>query len=237
MSTIITTIFETKRGNYEDLLKVFLYSARKHMPTADIKVVREVTMPDGKSKNDLRYRNAMTARLNSWVKAVENTKGNIILCDVDLVFRADIFKVFDKFKFNIAYTGRKSHKKPINGGVTFIRDGAQKFVKIWAAVNAKMFKDVALHNKWRQKCCGLNQPSFYYLIRYPHKHGFKMLELPCLKYNACEPEWAKMPNDVQVIHLKRDLRQAILGKGGIPKGAERAIAMWREYEREASCEK
>ena len=234
MSTLITSIFESERGNYDDMLRVFLYSARKHMPGAAIKVVREITMPSGRSN---AY-NAMTARLNSWVKAVEDTKGNIILCDVDLVFRADIFKVFDKFKFDIAYTGRKSHNKPINGGVVFIRDGAQGFVRTWAAVNAKMFKDIELHNKWRHKCCGMNQPAFFYLMRYKEKHGFKMLEIPCLVYNACEAEWPKMTESVQVIHLKRDLRLAVKGEGSIPMGAERAIAIWRKAEQESrSCEK
>lgn len=233
MSTIITSVFETERGNYEDLLRVFRYSAHKHMPTAAIEVIRKVVMCSGRK---VAY-NAMTARLNSWVKAVEETRGNIIICDVDLIFRANLFKVFDQYQFDIAYTGRKSKRKPINGGVVFIRDGAQKFVRLWAKVNAKMFKDIGFHNKWRKKCCGMNQPAFYYLVRHKEKYGLNMIEIPCLKYNACENEWPKMADDVQVVHLKRDLRRAVSGKDKTPAGAERAVAMWRKYEREASCEK
>lgn len=226
MQTIITSVFETKRGNYEELLRVFLYSAKKHMPNARVIVVRDIPACHGRS---VAY-NAMTSRLDSWVPVVLKTKGDIILCDVDLIFRADLFKVFKLYKFNVAYTGRASRKKPINGGVVFVRDGAQKFVKLWAAVNHKMFKDKAFHNQWRRLCCGMNQPAFWYLLKHPHKHRMRMLQIPCLKYNACEAEWPKMRDDVQVIHLKRDLRLAVRGKGKVPKGADRALAIWRKYE-------
>lgn len=225
--TIITSVFETKRGNYEELLRVFTYSAKKHMPNAKIVVVRDVPKSRGRGNT---Y-DAMTNRLDSWVPVVLKTKGNIILCDVDLIFRADLFKVFSLYKFNVAYTGRKSRKKPINGGIVFIRDGSQSFIQKWAHVNRKMFHNPKFHNQWRRLCCGMNQPAFWYLLKHPHKHRMKMVQLPCLKYNACEPEWAAMRSDVQVIHLKRDLRLAVRGKSvKLPKGANKAIAMWSKYE-------
>jgi hypothetical protein len=224
--TIITSVFETSRGNYEELLRVFLYSAKKHMPHARVVVVRDI--PDRKGRSNAY--NAMTQRLDSWVPVVLATKGDIILCDVDLVFRADLFKVFGLYKFDVAYTGRRHPRKPINGGVVFLRDGAQKFIKRWADVNAKFFRHPALHRVWRRQCCGMNQPAFWYLLKHPAKHGCRMLQIPCARYNACEPEWPGMREDVQVIHLKRDLRLAVKGKGQIPKGAARAIAIWRKYE-------
>jgi len=226
MQTIITSVFETKRGNYEELLRVFLYSAKKHMPNARVVVVRDIPARKGRS---VAY-NAMTSRLDSWVPVVLKTKGDIILCDVDLIFRADLFKVFDRYRFNVAYTGRVSRKKPINGGVVFIRDGSQKFVQLWAHVNRKMFKNQKFHNQWRRLCCGMNQPAFWYLLKHPAKHRTRMLQLPCVVYNACEPEWAAM-RDPQVIHLKRDLRLAVRGKNvKLPKGADKALAIWRKYE-------
>ena len=233
MSTIITSVFKTKRGNYEDLFRVFDYSARKFMPEAEIKVIRKMTIPKGRNQN---Y-SAMTARLESWVPVVNKTKGNIILCDVDLIFRADLFKVFDDYDFDVAYTNRNSKSKPLNGGIIFIRDGAQVFVKTWAEVNRKLYSDIALHQRWRKKCRGMNQPSLYYLIKNPEKHGLKIIGLPCSIYNACNQEWATMPEDVQVIHLKKALRYVINGKAKLPAGADRAIAIWREMEREATCEK
>jgi hypothetical protein len=228
--TIITSVFETKRGNYEELLRVFLYSAKKHMPNARVVVVRDIPKRKGRG---VVY-DAMTNRLDSWVPVAIKTKGNIIFCDVDLIFRADLFKVFDLYKFNVAYTGRNSHKKPINGGIVFVRDGSQSFIQKWAHINRKMFHNVQFHNQWRRVCCGMNQPAFWWLLKHPHVHRCRMVQLPCLKYNACEPEWVKMRDDVQVIHLKRDVRQAVKGKKvKLPKGAERAIAMWRKYEVES----
>lgn len=231
---IVTSVFETSRGNYEELLRVFLYSAKKHMPDAEVIVVRDIPKRRGRRN---AY-NAMTSRLDSWVPVVKNLKGNIILCDVDLIFRDDLFKVFDKYKFKIAYTGRKNKKKPINGGVVFIRDGAQSFVQKWARINRKMFYNRAFHYRWKRKCCGMNQPAFWYLLKHPKKHRCKMVQIPCLKYNACETEWSHMSDDVKVIHLKRDLRMAAKGKDvKMSRGMERAIGMWREYEEASRCEK
>jgi hypothetical protein len=37
--------------------------------------------------------------------------------------------------------------------------------------------------------------------------------------------------DPHVIHLKRDLRLAVRGKNvKLPKGADKALAIWRKYE-------
>jgi len=226
MPTIITSVFETKRGNYEELLRVFEYSAKKHMPKAKIIVVRNIPHLTGRGNT---Y-DDMTNRLDSWVPVVSKIKDNIILCDVDIVFRGDLFKVFDRFKFDVAYTGRKSRKKPINGGIVFIRNGAQGFVKKWAAINRKMFYNKVFHNQWRRQCCGMNQPAFWYLLRHQYVHRCRMLQLPCLIYNACEDEWPRMKDNAQAIHLKRDLRLAVAGKGKPPKGADKALAIWRKYE-------
>lgn len=231
--TIITSVFETIRGNYEELLQVFTYSARLHMPDADLVVVRDIPKRAGRSN---AY-NAMTARLDSWVPVVLNTPGDIILCDVDLIFRDDLFKVFAEYEFDVAYTGRKSRSKPINGGLVFIRDGSQRFTRTWARVNRRMFRDGKFHARWRKKCRGMNQSALWYLIYRQKYHNYKMLELPCAVYNACDQEWASMPDDVQVIHLKRALRRTLDGRGKMPAGAERAIAMWREYEEASRCEK
>lgn len=229
--TIVTSVFESSRGNYEDLLRVFLYSAKRHMPEAEVKVVRDV--PDRKGRSQAY--NAMTSRLDSWVPVVNKILGDTILCDVDLVFRADLFEVFNKFDFDIAYTGRVSTRKPINGGVVFIRDGSQSFVEKWSQVNFNMFSDEKFHSKWQKFCCGMNQPAFWYLLKNPSLHGCRMLEIPCLQYNACEDEWPKMSDDVQVVHLKQALRVVAKGKGKVstPRGAERAIAMWKEYDEES----
>jgi hypothetical protein len=179
----------------------------------------------------------MTARLNSWAKAAEEIPGDLILCDVDLIFRADLFKVFAQYDFDIAYTSRKSRSKPLNGGIVFVRDRARGFVRQWAAVNARMFADRKLHNAWRRHCRGMNQPALLYLIKNPEKHGLKILALPCLTFNACDQEWKRMGDDVQVVHLKRALRRVLTGRDKLPTGAARAVALWREYEREAQCEK
>jgi hypothetical protein len=236
MATIITSVFEAKRGYYGDLFKVWQYSVRKHMPDVDILVLNETPkLPTGRNNN---Y-SALTARLNSWVAAAEKTKGDIIFMDVDMVVLGNLFTVFDEYDFDIAYTGRVSKAHPINGGILFVRDGAQGFIKTWARVNRKFYHNKKLHSVWRKKCRGMNQPALWYLINNPGKHGKKTLSLPCLKYNACEPEWPRMGNDVQVIHLKKIGRRVIDSNyKPVRPGADKAVAIWRKYEGEANeCER
>jgi len=227
--TLITSCFETQRGYYGDLLKVFKYSAGLHMPDVNIIVIDkqpEIDMSRGNTYG------AMTARLNQWADIIGSIKGDIILADVDMVFLDDITEVFDNYKFDVAYTSRKSKFKPINGGIVFIRDGAQKFVKLWAAVNNKMHFNPILHNKWRKKYKGMNQPALGYLIENSKKHKYKMFALPCKIYNACDQEWKSIDEKTKVIHLKRALRKALDGEP--IKGAEKALEIWRDFESRAN---
>jgi hypothetical protein len=234
LGTIITSVFEAKAADkFGDLYKVWEYSIRKHMPDVDILCLNETPiLPTARNAN---Y-NALTARLNSWVIAAEKTKGDIIFMDVDTVVLGDLFKVFDQYQFDIAYTGRRNRKHPINGGILFVRDGAQDFIRVWSSVNNKFYHDGALHKVWRKKCRGMNQPALWYLIKHPEKHGKKLVSLPCLIYNACEPEWPYMTDEVQMIHLKKVRRLVASGQTD-NAGADKVIKIWRKYEGEASCVK
>lgn len=205
------------------------------MPDANILVLNETPpLPTGRNDN---Y-SALTARLNSWVGAAENTKGDIIFMDVDMVVLGDLAKVFEQYEFDIAYTGRHNKKHPINGGVLFVRDGAQGFIRKWARINNLFYRDGKLHKIWRKKCRGMNQPALWYLIKHPEKHHKKLLSLPCLMYNACEPEWPYITDAVQVIHLKK-IGRRVIDSNYKPKrvGALKAVDIWRGLEEESRCVK
>jgi len=236
VTTIITSVFEAQRGYYGDLYRVWEYSVKKHMPNATILCLNEKpALPTGRNAN---Y-SALTARLNSWVAAAEKTDDDIIFMDVDMVVLGDLSTVFDEFQFDIAYTGRKNRKHPLNGGILFVRNGAQGFIRKWARINNVFYKDGKLHKIWRRKCRGMNQPALWYLIKHPEKHHKKMLSLPCSIYNACEPEWPRMTDAVKVIHLKK-IGRRVIDSAYQPKraGAMKAVGIWREYEQEArGCEK
>ena len=116
--TIITAAFSTNRGIYDNFRKVFYYSVKKHMPNAEIICLTEVPKINRSRGNTYA---AMTERLNMWKEAVKDITGNIILCDIDIVFLSDMFTAFDDFDFDVAYTKRGGHHKPINGGAVFVR--------------------------------------------------------------------------------------------------------------------
>ena len=228
--SIITAAFSTNRGIYDNFRKVFYYSAKKHMPNAEIICLTEVPKINRSRGNTYA---AMTERLNMWKEAVKDITGNIILCDIDIVFLSDMFKAFEDFEFDVAYTKRGGHHKPINGGVVFMRESGKKFIDTWTAVNNKMYVDVKLHKKWKRKYHGMNQASLGYLIEHPEKHGIKLIALPCQKYNACEKEWPHISAETKAIHLKTMLRHATTKGKSIDKGAQKAMTIWKQYAKEA----
>jgi len=106
---------------------------------------------------------------------------------------------------------------------------ARRFIQLWHEVNVKFFKNPKLHQIWRKRYRGMNQPAFGYLLKHPEKHGCRMQAIPCLKYNACDQEWARIGDDVLAVHLKKALRKCALHGGPIPKGAKKAMTIWHKY--------
>lgn len=230
MRNILTSCFKGL-GDYLTLYKAFERSVKENMPDANIICLDDQPkFPKGRTK---RYQ-AMTARLRQWATVLPTIKGDILLADCDIVFNGDMMKVFDDYDFDIAYTKRKHRNKPINGGIIWMRDTprARRFMQMWHEVNVKMFKDIEFHNKWKKKFRGMNQPAFGYLLKNPKKHKCKMVGLPCLKYNACDPEWAKIKDDVVAIHLKTQLRKAALKTHKAPAKWQKAFNIWLKYSKD-----
>jgi alpha-N-acetylglucosamine transferase len=173
---------------------------------------------------------ANSIKLNYWSNAIRYEDGNICLIDGDTVVLKDVEHVFEQ-DFDIAYTRRSIDRPPINGGVLFVKASEKvwDFFDKWVLTNNEMLTNPVLHRIWYRKYNGINQASFGYMLE-RYKSDLKIIEVPGVKYNACDKgDWIGINDQTHILHVKSDLRVACIN-GIVPKGYEKAIKIWKGYE-------
>jgi hypothetical protein len=217
----IVTCYYNEKENYDHLIELFLYSAKKQMPEIEVEVIRpEIDLtkavtyssPISNTLEEMIIHKSLTRKLDVWNTAVQNSKEDLILCDCDVIFLKDVSGVF-KNTFDFAYTGRKHTKVPVNSGVVFVKNTAmaKKFFQHWTDTNDLMQSNKSFYTYWSSLCSGTNQPALYYLIKNKWITGAKLLELPCRVYNSCEADWNTLRKDTCILHLKETLRNYLNG--------------------------
>jgi len=220
-----------KRPNYLRLLDVFEASVRHHMPDCEIRALR-VDPPDHSGAHKIPFL-SNDYKLGLWHREVDLAVAegqNLILADCDMLCTGDVSSVF-KHEFDIAYTVRDDHTNiPLNGGIVFVKPtaAAQRFFAEWARVDERMYRDwEGFHRIWRVKYAGMNQASFGYLLEHPVP-GVQLVDLPTRIYNAVNTDWHRIGSDTLFVHIKSQLRKAVL-TGAKPAGTLRpAMMLWYE---------
>jgi len=221
---------QLKRLDYHRLIEVFEYSLHHHVPDADIRA-RIIEPPDHRGAVKIPFL-SNTYKLAFWVAAVEEAYldgENLILSDSDMLCTGNPEPVFER-EFDIAYTVRDDHTNiPLNGGVVYVKptEAARRFMQEWLKIDERMYEDWNFHQPWRIKYAGQNQASFGYLLENPVE-GVTLLELPTRIYNAVNTDWHRIGSDTVFIHIKSQLRKAVL-RGEPPTGTMRP-AMLKWYE-------
>jgi hypothetical protein len=92
-----------------------------------------------------------------------------------------------------------------------------------------MYEDWNFHCPWRIKYAGMNQASFGYMLEHQEEvPGVMLLDLPTRIYNAVNTDWHRITSDTAFIHIKSQLRKAVL-HGDAPAGNLRpAMLLWYE---------
>ena len=232
---IITVQFDQNgTERYAELLKVFRYSVKKHMPDVAFNCI---TIPEPKwdeGKEKFMVKN--TVKLHHWVKAVEEATENTLIMDCDMLVIKDMSSVFD-MDFDIAFTGRTLSKIPMNGGVLCIKPNERsiEFMRLWEQVNFEMYNNKEFHNIWRHKYAGMNQASFGCTFE-EGKYTTKVISIPCPEWNVCQEDWSRMSEKARCIHIKSRLRRCCIdGYKPDPK-CEAAYHIWKQYQKEANAE-
>jgi hypothetical protein len=194
----IMTVFFARKKKYNNLLTVFKKSMRASMPDIKFKLLKIRKPTNIDHKRDTAYSFLAAAYF-----AQDHKKGVLAVADCDLMFLKSIEDI-EKEDFDIAVTVR--NKMKYNTGLWFMRptEKAKKFIARWI-INTKILMDNFC--KYEDFCSqhgGIDQASLAMTIE--SNKDIKILELPCLEWNATQSEWRNVNEETRVIHIKSGLR-------------------------------
>lgn len=220
-----------KSRDYKTLLQVFKHSCKKNIPDA-VFVERKITAPprEVSTPRNLTYN---TKKLGIWADFMREATEPVIFADCDMLCVGDPLDAFDQITdVGVTFKG-PAQKHPLNGGIVFAKPttGAVRFFDLWHDVNIQMYHDRALHQKWKRKYLGMNQAAFGLIWeRYTLPCDIKTLATQ--KYNAVDCDWKSIDSNIKFVHIKSELRRAVL-QNMAPYGAlAKCMQLWYNYRSE-----
>ena len=232
-------------GAYAELSRVFRASVARNIPGVAFEEIK-MRPPSGIPGKRTAY-TSNNAKLREWEKAVRAATEPLILSDCDMLCLRSVAEAFywtdakgdvdPERCWDIAYTRTSNPRLPLNGGVLFVRPtaAAKLFFRRWREVDLQMYRDPVFHEPWRRATCGMNQASFWYLVkRELDALQARVIALPCREWNACQDDWEHIGPECRMLHVKGTLRWAVLGSTPVedlPPELRKAARIWREYAR------
>lgn len=209
---LLTVQFDQGRTkNYKRLFDVFKTSVQKNIPGVHLVNIK-IKAPE-RQINIARNLTYNTEKLKIWTDFIETHPGqNIILADCDMLCTKNPSETFLKnFDIGITFKTCEVKKSPMNGGIVFVKSNPKsiQFMKTWLDVNNQMYRDKLFHAKWKNKYLGMNQAAFGY-VHEVLKPDINMIKLPTIKYNAVDCDWKSVDDQTYFIHIKSELRRAVL---------------------------
>lgn len=209
----IMAIYFERKEKFKKFKQVFIKSCKKAMPKIKPKIVT-IPMPDNiDHKRDTAF--AFLAACNYVLKK----KNTIAVCDIDLMFQKSILDI-EKKDFDIAITTRDSKMK-YNTGLWFYKPckASRTFIRAWIKNTKTLMKNFCENEDFVWRHGGIDQASLYITMQDNKKIKAKIIELPCLEWNATQSEWRLIDDTTRIIHVKSKLSLVCLGKE-IPEGYE-----------------
>jgi hypothetical protein len=232
---------------YDKLARVFEHSAKKNCPQAAVEMLRIKAPAHGAEglKGVKRCFTSNTVKLRLWLDKIKETTEDVIFMDCDMLVLHDLGIAFSE-PFDIGLTKRNNPAIPYNGGVVFVRNtpAAIKFLERWTIINDAMFNCTdqngvpdrgVFHTRWRNKYAGMNQAALGYILE-KETHEAKLKNFPCAIWNICREDWPRIDNKSMVIHVKSNLRTAVIDRRCISSAKRaygKAIELWDYYAQEA----
>jgi hypothetical protein len=228
-----TVVFDyDDKDRYERLLDVFLESIRENSPAVEPVVIR---MPAPMERRANIGFTSNHHKFKAWLEFAREQVDPFVLMDCDMIVTGNLADAF-AYDFDIGITRRTKANWPYNGGVVFVKPTAEAiaFIEAWAEADARMYADSTFHQTWRNVYKGMNQASLGYTLE-ENNPGAKVRDFPCAIWNACNEDWAKITDATRVIHVKSNLRKAVLGEAGpyMPSKLHAAVRIFKRYEAQA----
>lgn len=218
---LITAFFGD--SNYSRMLSVMRKSAVKHMPGQEVEIL-DVPTPE---KQDDNHKLSYFGFIPAAIEALES-KENIAVADVDLMFTGDIRPIFS-YDFDIAVTVR-NHRMLYNTGLWFARPSgkAKQFIRQWIDNTHRIYNNFSIDvvHRWG----GIDQQALAETIE--QMPDVNILQLPCRIWNAEQTCWNKVDSDTKVIHIKSGLRPLCLHDTAVPARfayLRNIIKEWKSY--------
>lgn len=206
---IFTVQFDVdKSGTWTRLLNVFRESVRLHMPGVELveKIIKAPKQVPGKSAC-MTYN---TVKLGIWNDYIQEATEDTLLIDCDMLCLQPAQHIFqEKFDMAITFTGSRAGP-PLNAGVVFVKPTARarQIMSTWVNVNAKMYDDPGLHQRYAPKYLGMNQAAMGCMIE--NRMIEDILQLWTLDWNAIGTDWGRITGRTVFVHIKSELRNAII---------------------------
>lgn len=230
--------FGSRQTQWPRLASVLSHTAARHCPdwTRRVRLIQKPIARQHKSGEDALLEN--THKLEEWTAIIEQAPvgSRILLIDVDTFIVRPLDDIWTR-SFDIAYTGKRGARWPLNGGVIFLRvsEGTQAWMRAWRTENRAMFFSEERHKPYRRKFGGMNQASLGCLLDQPISKALDILEVPCHEWNCEDASWLSFdPAVTRVVHVKSALRKAVFNLAGAPPALRPLMTLWRQLEREAA---
>jgi len=181
-----------------------------YLKNALVRSIHE-NMPDAKIKDiEVNYKPLNSFQANNYKLKLwcDNVDGNTVFIDADTIVLSDISEVFN-LPNDLIYTERLYNTKiPFNSGVVFVKESGLNILQEWLKFDEMLFKNKAMHLKWRSKYFGMNQASFGCMIETMPE--LNIGTVPSCVYNSCDHyDWEKLSEMAKIVHVKSLLRTSI----------------------------
>ena len=223
--------------DFRRLANVLEYSARRHAPAWRLDV-RHVPPATGyRSTLGVPAHENNSAKLDHWRDVIASAADGdrVLLIDADTMITGSLDDAWDR-SFDLAYT-TAADRLPLNAGVVFVNvsDRSRGFLEQWAAVNRSFLGDANALRPWRNRYAGINQAALGFMLERAG-HGCQVERLDGVIWNCEDSNWRRFDPDVtRIVHVKSDLRRAIL-RGHSRPALANIVTAWHAVEASVKAE-
>jgi len=197
---IVAITFTKNISDFDNLLKVWEYTAKKYMPDAKVKLLK--IPPPEKKKRPCDPYMAYTSSyaFMEMVKWVLKQNENCIITDADIMFTGNCEEVFNK-EFDIAVTVRDAPCW-INAGVVFYKptqEGKRLLQEVFT-LTLEMARRPYRHLEALKRFLGADQAALALLTE-----KYNLLKLPCEIWNNEQHSIDRFSEETKIVHMKSSL--------------------------------
>ncbi len=214
-------------STYKRLAQVWKRSVKSH---SDCDVLLQGYDIPKEQRGPRGATSTLRQKLHLWREHLRNTDEPVVFADADMLARGDVMQPFrSDCHFDLAYTVR-GVEPGINGGIWWVRPSP---ITRWYFAMVATVMDAFLEpddegDYWLHGHYGAVDQAAMWKTLTCLPPGLTALPLMCADWNACQQHWADA-EDPQVVHIKCELRDMVLGETQPTDELKHYIDEWKQY--------